>query len=118
MTTYDSDWVVDRLLALDSVLLIVGLLVLVSGILTFAGSLKLPTLPIAPVVLNLAATFLFYGLMRSAIGRLAHGYFSGTNLIPEGPWGFAIGIGLCLFAGLAAMIRLTLSYLKGHKQLE
>lgn len=116
VTTYDSDWVVDRLLALDGALLTVGLLLVVSGVLALAGSLKLPPLLITPVVLNPTAAYIFYKLMRSAIGKLAHGYFSGTNLIPEGPWGFAMGIGLCVLAGLASPIPLILSYWKRLKQ--
>ena len=40
--THDTDWVVDRFLALDNVLLIVGLLVVVSGVLALIGSLKRP----------------------------------------------------------------------------
>ncbi len=38
--TYEADWVVNRLLTLDGTLLMVGLLVLVSGVLALAGSLK------------------------------------------------------------------------------
>lgn len=113
--TYDADWVVGRLLALDSALLIVGLLLIFSIVLSTAGSLKFPPLLIAPVVLNLSAAFIFYGLMRSAIGKLAHGYFSGTNLIPVGPWGFAIGIGLCALAGLASPILLIIHHLSYRK---
>jgi len=116
--TYDADWVVDSLLALDGALLIVGLLVVVSGVLALAGSLKIPPLLIAPFVLNASAAFIFYKIMRSAIGRLAHGPFSGTNLVPTGPWGFAIGIGLCVIAGLASPTPLILSYWKGNKQSE
>ena len=97
VTTYDTDWVVDSLLALDGTFLLVSLLVVVSGILTVAGSLDLKLWPllIAPVVLNLMATFIFYGLMRSAIG--------------EGPWGFTVGIDPCVLAGLAAIIPLILT---------
>lgn len=109
--SYDADWVVDRLLALDSTLLIIGILVVVSSIVTAVGSLKLPLLLITPVALNFAAVFLFYKLMYSAIGELAFGSFSGTNLIPAGPWGFAMGTGLCVLAGLASPIPLVLSYL-------
>lgn len=118
VTTYDTDWVVDSLLALDGTFLLVSLLVVVSGILTVAGSLDLKLWPllIAPVVLNLTATFIFYGLMRSAIGKLALGYFSGTNLIPEGPWGFTVGIDPCVLAGIVAIIPLILTYLKRQKQ--
>lgn len=116
--TYDTDWVVDRLLTLDSALFTVGLLVVVSSILTVAGSLKLPPLLITPAALNFAAAFLFYRLMRSSISRLAHGYFSGTNLIPEGAWGFAIGIGVCVLAGLASPTPLILSYWKRRRQPE
>ena len=85
--THDTDWVVDRFLALDNALLIVGLLVVVSGVLALIGSLKRPPLLIPPAALNLTAAFLFYRLMRSAIGSLAHGYLRGKNLIPdpEGP---------------------------------
>jgi len=117
VATYNSDWVVDRLLALDGALLIIGLLVVVSGTSAFAGSLKLPPLLITPVVLNLAAAFLFYKLVRSAIGKLAHGPFSGTNLIPVGPWGFAMGMGICVLAGIASPITLILFYWKRHKRL-
>lgn len=115
--TYDADWVVNRLLALDSTLLMVGLLVAVSGVLALAGNLKLPPLLIAPVALNLTAAFLFYKLMYSAIGKLAFGSFSGTNLtaIPGEPWGFAIGIGLCVLAGLASPTPLIISYLNYRK---
>lgn len=109
------DWVVDHLLALGDTVLIVGLLVVISGVLALLGSLKLPPLLISPVVLNLVAVFLFYGLLRSAIGRLAHGPFSGTNLIPVGPWGFAVGIGLCVFAGLASPAPFILYYLNSRK---
>jgi len=116
--TYDADWVVDRLLALNIAILTVGLLVIVSGVLAAAGSLKLPPLLVAPAVLNLAAAFLFYNLMRSAIGKLAHGPFSGTNLIPVGPWGFDLGIGLCVLAGLVSPTPLILLYWKRHKQPE
>jgi len=69
-------------------------------------------------MLNPTAALLFYRLMRSAIGKLAHGPFSGTNLIPVGPWGFALGIGLCVLAGLAAPTTLILFYLKGDKKPE
>jgi len=113
--TYDYDWVVDRLLTLDGTLLIVGLLVFASGSLALAGSLALPPFLVAPVVLNLFAAFLFHGLMRSAIGKLAYGSFSGTNLIAAGPWGFAFGIGLCVLAGLTSLIPLILHYLKIKK---
>jgi len=61
--TYDADWVVDRLLTLDSTLLIVGLFMVVSIVVTAVGSLKFPPLLIAPFVLNLTAAFLFYKLM-------------------------------------------------------
>ena len=115
VTTYDTDWVVDRLLALKSALLIVGLLVVVSAVTAVAGSLKLPSLLITPAILNLAAAFIFYKLMRSAIGSLAHGYFSGTNLIPEGPWGFTMGIGIYVLAGLASPTPLVLSHLRIRK---
>lgn len=118
--TYDADWVVDRLLTLDSTLLIVSLLIVVSGILALVGSLKLPLLLVAPFVLNISAASIFYSLMRSAIGKLAHGSFSGTNLIPipGEPWGFAVGIGVCVLAGLGSPIPLILSYSKRHKQSE
>lgn len=96
------DWVVDHLLALGDAVLIVGLLVVASGVLALLGSLKLPLLLVSPAVLNLVTAFLFYELLRSALGELAHGPFSGTNLIPVGPWGFAVGIGLCVLAGLAS----------------
>jgi len=115
---YDADWVVDSLLTLDSVLLIVGILVVVSTIISAVGSLKLPLLLFAPVVLNLTAAFLFYKLIYSAIGRLAFGSFSGTNLIPipGEPWGFALGIGLCVLAGFASPTPLVLSYLTQKTQ--
>jgi len=113
---WSQDWVVDRLLTLDGALLIVGLIVAVSGILSLAGSLKVPLLLIAPLLLNLSAAFIFYGLIRSAIGKLAFGPFSGTNLIPVGHWGFALGIGLCVLAGLASPIALIPSFLKRHEQ--
>jgi len=113
--TYDIDWVIDRLLALDGALFIVGLLVVVSGVLSLVGSLKLPPLLTTPVILNISAAFIFYRLMRSAIGKLAHGPFSGTNLVPTGPWGFAVGIGLCILAGIASPAPLILSYLDYRK---
>ena len=115
--TYDRDWVVDRLLTLNSTLLIVGVLVVVSIVITAVGSLKLPQLLIAPVLLNLTAAFLFYKLIYSAIGKLAFGSFSGTNLIalPGEPWGFTIGIGLCVLAGFASPAPLVLSHLNYHK---
>lgn len=118
--THDTDWVVDRLLALNSAFLIVGLLVVVSGVLALIGSLKRPFLLIPPAALNLTAAFIFYRLMRSAIGSLAHGYLSGTNLIPnpEGPWGFVLGLDLCVLAGLASLTPLILSWLTSHNQLE
>ncbi len=116
--SYDADWVVDRLLTLDITLLVVGLLVVVSGVLALAGSLKIPPLLIAPFALNALAAFIFYRIMRSVIGHLAHGPFSGTNLIPQGPWGFAVGIGLCVLAGLVSPTPLILSYWKRHKQSE
>lgn len=111
--TYDADWVVDRLLNMDGTLFTVGLLVLISGVLAIAGSLKSPLLLIAPVVLNLSAAFLFYKLMRLALGKLALWYGSGTNLmpIPNEPWGFVWGIGLCVLAGFASSIPLILSFL-------
>lgn len=110
MPKHDTDWVVDRFLALDNAFLIVGLLVVVSGVLALTGSPKRPPLLIPPAALNLTAVFLFYRLMRSAIGSLAHGYLSGTNLIPapEGPWGFVLGIDLCILAGLVSPIPLIL----------
>jgi len=45
---YDADWVVDRLLALDGRLLIVGLLVVASGVFSLLGSLKIPPLSVTP----------------------------------------------------------------------
>jgi len=113
---WSNDWVVNRLLTLNGALLTVGLLVVVSLILSLAGSVKFPPLLMAPAVLNISAAFIFYGVMRSAIGKLAHGSFSGTNLIPTGPWGFGIGIGLCVLAGLVAPISFVLSCLKRHRQ--
>jgi hypothetical protein len=80
VTEYDSDWVVDRLLALDDAFSTVCLLVVASIIPIVAGSSKLPSLLIAPVALNSAAALLFYRLMRFAIGKLVHGYFSGTQI--------------------------------------
>ena len=111
---------VDHLLALDSALSIVGLLVVVSGVLTLIGSLKRLPLLIPPAILNLTAAFLFYRLMRSAIGSLAYGYLSGKNLIsdPGGPWGFVLGLNLCVLAGLASPTPLILSWLTSHNQLE
>lgn len=116
--SYDADWVVDRLLTLDGTLLIVGLTVLFSGVLALVGSFKFPPLLIAPAVLNLASGLLFYQLMRSALGKLALWYESGTNLmpIPGEPWGFVWGIGLCLLAGFVAPIPLILSYLTKLRQ--
>lgn len=105
----DADWVVDHLLALNSALLIVGLLLIISAIVTVIGSLKVSPLLITPAILNFAAAFLFYNQMHSAIGSLAYGYFSGTNLIPEGPWGFTKGIVLCILAGLASPTLFILS---------
>jgi len=115
--SYDADWVVDRLLTLDSILLIVGVLVVVSTVISGVGSLRLPPLLIAPAVLNLTAAFLFYRLIYSAIGKLAFGSFSGTNLIaiPGEPWGFSIGIGMCVLAGIASPVLLVASYLTIHK---
>jgi len=114
---YDVDWVVDRLLGLDSALLVVGLLVIVSSVIAVVGSLKLRLFLIAPFVLNLAAAFLFFKLIYSAIGELAFGYFSGTNLTPTpgGPWGFTVGIGLCVLAGIVSPILLGLSYVSYFK---
>jgi len=114
---YDADWMVARLLTLDSILLIVGVLTIVSAMISLVGSMKLPPLLIAPFVMNLTAAFLFYRLMYSAIGKLAFGSFSGTNLIaiPGEPWGFAIGIGLCVLAGIASPIFPVLHYLMNHK---
>jgi len=68
-------------------------------------------------VLNLAAAYLFFNLIYSAIGDLAFGRFSGTNLVPtsEGPWGFTVGIGLCVLAGIASPILLGLSYVSYFK---
>jgi len=49
--------------------------------------------------------------MRSPLGELALWYGRGTNLIPApGPWGFVWGIGLCVLAGFASPISLSLSY--------
>jgi len=115
LNVWSQDWVVDRLLTLDDSLLIVGLLVVASSILSLAGSLKLPPLLISPIVMNPVAAFLFYRLMRSAIGKLAHGPFSGTNLIAVGPWGFAMGIGVCVLAGLASPVPFILYYLNYRK---
>ena len=110
---YDVDWVVDRLLGLDSTLLVVGLLVVVSSAVVAFGSFRFRPLLVAPFVLNLVAAFLFFELMYSALGRLAFGSFSGTNLsaTPGEPWGFAVGIGVCVLAGIASPILLGLSYL-------
>ena len=115
--TYDADWVVDRLLSLDGTLLIVSLLIVASGVLALVGSLKLPHLLVAPFVLNVSAAFIFYSLIWSAIGKLAYGPFSGTNLIPVPGehWGFVWGVGLCALAGFASLIPLTLSYWKKRK---
>jgi len=109
---YDADWVVNRLLTLDSALLVIGLLVVISAFITAVGSLKLPSLLIVPIAFNLAAAYLFYKLIYSAIGKLAFGSFSGTNLIaiPGEPWGFAIGIGLCVLTGIASPTLLAISY--------
>jgi hypothetical protein len=117
---YDADWVVGRLLSLDGTLLIVSLLIVVSGGLALAGSLKLPFLLVAPLVLNFLAAFIFYSLMRSALGKLAHGYFSGTNLIPipGEPWGFVWGIGVCVLGGLAAPVVLIVASRKSELKLE
>ncbi|MEM2111234.1 MAG: hypothetical protein QXX08_05075 [Candidatus Bathyarchaeia archaeon] len=115
--SYDVDWMIDRLLSLDGAFLIVSLFLVASGVLALVGSLKIPLLLISPIVLNPMAAFIFYGLMRTAIGRLAHGPFSGTNLTPVGPWGFSLGIGLCILAGLIAPISLIPYYWKRHKQL-
>jgi len=120
---YDVDWVIASLLGLDSTLLVVGLLVIVSSVLAVFGSFRLRLLLVAPFVLNLAAAFLFFYLIYSAIGELAFGYFSGTNLTPDGPWGFTTGIGLCVLAGIASPILLGLSYVsyfrsKAHKTAE
>lgn len=118
VSDYDRDWVIDRLLALNGALLIIGLLVVVSSSLVLIGSVKRPFLLGVPVVLNLAAAFLFHKLMWFAIGSLAYGYFSGTNLVPVGHWGFAGGIYLCIFAGLASPIPLILAYWERHNQLK
>ena len=117
VATHDDrsiEWVVDHLLALDGALLMVALLVAVSGVLSLVGSLRFPALLVTPVFLNVGAAFLFYSILRSAIGKLALGYGSGTNLqpIPGEPWGFAVGIGVCVLAGLAAPASLILSCLK------
>jgi len=112
--SYDVDWVVDRLLNLDSTLLVVGFLVVVSSVMVpvGVGSVRLRPLLIAPFVLSLAAAFLFFKLVYSAIGKLAFGSFSGTNLIATsaGPWGFGVGIGVCVLAGIGSLILLGLSY--------
>ena len=115
--THDADWIVERLLTLDGTLFIIGLTVLISGVLALVGGLKFSTLLITPAVLNLIAGFLFYQLMRSALGMQALSYGSGTNLIPvQGePWGFVWGIGLCVLAGFASPISLILSYWKKRK---
>jgi len=114
---YDADWVISRLLSMDGTLVIVSLLIIASGVLALLGSLKLLHLLVAPFVLNVSAAYLFYSLMRSAIGKLAHGPFSGTNLIPVPgePWGFVWGIGLCVLAGFASPIPLIFSYWKKRK---
>jgi len=109
------DWVVNHLLALSNAVLTVGLLVVASGVLSLLGSLKLPPLLSSPAALNLISAFLFYGLLRSALGELAHGPFSGTNLIPVGPWGFAMGMGLCVLAGLTSSAPFILYYLNYRK---
>jgi len=111
--SYDVDWVVDRLLGLDSTLLVVGVLVVVSSVMVAVGvgSVRLRLLLIAPFVLNLAAAFLFLKLVYSAIGKLAFGSFSGTNLIAAGPWGFGVGIGVCVLAGIGSLFLLGLSCL-------
>jgi len=115
--TYDSDWVVSRILALDGTLLFITLLGVISGVLAVVGSLKLRPLLAAPTALNLVAAFLFYRLMHSTLGRLALSYSSGTNLIPVPgePWGFVWGIGLCALAGLVSPTPLILFYWKRYK---
>ncbi len=107
---YDRDWVVDRLLDLEGVW-VVGTLVVVSSILAFVGSLWFRPVLVGPVVLGLGAALFFHGLMRSALGDLAYGYFSGTNLVPEGPgpWGFAVGVGLPFLAGMALVVSLIMA---------
>jgi len=111
-----QDWVIDRLLTLNSALLLVSFFVFLSGILALVGSLKFRMLLIGPFVLNLTAALTFFGLMRSAIGKLAFGPFSGTSLTAAGPWGFALGIGLCVIAGLVAPISLIASYFKRYRR--
>jgi len=96
---YDRDWVVDRLLDLKG-LWVVGLLVVVSCILALAGSLRFRPLLVVPVVLNMVAVLFFHGLIVSALGDLAYGCFSGTNLVPQGPWGFTVGVGLPVLAAI------------------
>jgi len=110
---YDVDWMVVHLLGLDSRLLLVGLLVVASSVLGVVGSLRFRPLLLAPFALNLAAAFLFFSMMYSAVGKLAFGPFSGTNLAATSgePWGFTIGIGICVLAGIASPILFGVSYL-------
>jgi hypothetical protein len=110
---YDVDWVITSLLSLDSGLLLVGLLVVVSSVLGVVGSFRFRPLLFAPLVLNLAAAYLFFNMMYSALGDLAFGPFSGTNLAatPGEPWGFAVGIGICVLAGMASPILFGLSHM-------
>ena len=117
---YDVDWVVDRLLGLNSALLVVGLLVVVSSIMGAVGSFRFRPLLMAPLVLNFAAAFLFFELTYSAIGKLVFGPFSGTNLAaaPGEPWGFAIGIGICVLAAIASPALLLLSYASCYRSMD
>ena len=107
---YDRDWVVDRLLGLEG-LWVVGTLVVTSCVLAFVGSLWFRPVLVGPVVLSLAAALFFQALMRSALGDLAYGCFSGTNLVPEGPglWGFGVGVGLPVLAGVALLVLLIMA---------
>jgi hypothetical protein len=111
---YDADWVIVNLLGLDSGLLLVGLLVVSSSVLGVVGSLRFRPLLLAPLVLSLAAAFLFFSMMYSALGKLVFGPFSGTNLaaVPGEPWGFTVGIGMCVLAGFASSIIFGLSYMR------
>jgi len=107
---YDRDWVVDRLLDLEG-LWVVGTLVVASCVLALVGSLWFRPVLAGPIVLSLGAGVFFHGLMRSALGDLAYGCFSGTNLVPEGPglWGFGFGVGLPVLAGVALLAPLIMA---------